>query len=169
MEKLHPTEMKKFYLKHGLKKSGHGPGGKFNGPKIRHLLKEETLKELQEMLPEVEEPFIVYFKSLRELDRVCVTSHFEKEDWEQKLYDFEQNFFYLYECFNLNMTLKVHVIIHHYRWYFIKTGKKFKDTNGEFVETVHYTLKNMKNKKDLQYKYIQCLENGLHASKGYDD
>ena len=70
-----------------------------------------------------------------------MTSNFKDADWEQKLFDFEQNFYYLYECFDLNMTLKIHVIIHHYRWYFTKTGTNFKDTNGEFVETVHYTLK----------------------------
>ena len=39
------------------------------------------------------------------------------------------------------MTLKIHIIIHHYRWYFNKTGKNFKDTNGEFGETVHSTFK----------------------------
>ena len=118
--------MKNFYFKHGLKKSGDGPGGKFNGPKIRYLIREEVLEELQGILPEVEEPFIIYFRSLKELDRVCVTGNFETEDWEQKLFDFEQKNFYLYECFDLNMTLKIHVIIHHYHWYFTKTGKKLK-------------------------------------------
>ena len=45
------------------------------------------------------------------------------------------------ESFKVNMTLKIHIIIHHYRWYFTNTGKKFKDTNGEFGETVHSTFK----------------------------
>ena len=39
------------------------------------------------------------------------------------------------------MTLKIHIILHHYRWYFLKTGIFFKDTNGEFGETVHSTFK----------------------------
>ena len=91
------------------------------------------LEELKGILPEVEEPFIIYFRSLKELDRVCVTGNFETEDWEQKLFDFEQIFFYLYECFDLNMTLKIHVIIHHYHWYFTKTATK--------LGTDHHLLK----------------------------
>ena len=39
------------------------------------------------------------------------------------------------------MTLKVHVILHHYSYYFTNTGKTFKDTNGEFVESLHNSLR----------------------------
>ena len=49
-----------------------------------------------------------------------MTSNFKDADWEQKLFDFEQKIYYLYECFDLNMTLKIHVIIHHYRRHFTK-------------------------------------------------
>ena len=38
------------------------------------------------------------------------------------------------------MTLKIHVIIDHYNWYFKEMGKNFHDTNGEYVEAVHYSL-----------------------------
>ena len=40
------------------------------------------------------------------------------------------------------MTLKVHIIMHHYKEYFDLTQKTFRHTNGEFVEASHYTLKN---------------------------
>ena len=53
---------------------------------------DEVLEELKEILLEVEYPLIIYFKSLREVDRVCVTSNFKDADWEQKLFDFEQFF-----------------------------------------------------------------------------
>ena len=38
------------------------------------------------------------------------------------------------------MTLKVHVILDHYMWYFKEMRKNFHETNGEFVEAVHYSL-----------------------------
>ena len=85
------------------------------------------------------------------MDRVCVTSNFEKEDWEQNFFDFE-HFFLLFvwmfqpkydfesSCDNSSLS------------YFTKTGKNFKDTNGEFVETVHYTLKKHEEKKGFAVK-----------------
>ena len=38
------------------------------------------------------------------------------------------------------MTLKTHIIIHHYQFYFEKMGTNFSNTNGEFGETLHSTL-----------------------------
>ena len=40
-----------------------------------------------------------------------------------------------------------HIIIHHYSFYFSKTGTNFKDTNGEFGETCHSTLKKFEKQK----------------------
>ena len=45
--------MNTFYSIHNLKKSGEGPGGKFNGPSIKYILREENLSELEESLPEI--------------------------------------------------------------------------------------------------------------------
>ena len=39
------------------------------------------------------------------------------------------------------MTLKVHIVLHHYQYYFETTGETFKETNGEFTETAHSTLR----------------------------
>ena len=39
------------------------------------------------------------------------------------------------------MTLKVHVAIHHYAFYFSNTGQTFCTTNGEYTETCHSTLR----------------------------
>ena len=52
-----------FYNKHGLTKSGDGPGCKFIGPKIRHLLREDTLKKLKDIIPEIEKPLIFTSKA----------------------------------------------------------------------------------------------------------
>ena len=42
--------LEEFYPKLHLKKSGQGPGGKFNGPSIKNILKDEFLKLLEELL-----------------------------------------------------------------------------------------------------------------------
>ena len=48
LEKMYPIEMKEeFYIKHNMKKSGQGPGGKFNGPSIKYFLKEKVLLDLE--------------------------------------------------------------------------------------------------------------------------
>ena len=50
------------------------------------------------------------------------------------LYSFKVNFEYLYENFELNETLKIHVILAHFDWYFQETGTDFKNTNGEYFK-----------------------------------
>ena len=56
MEEIWPCEMmQEFYPKHNLKKSGGGPGGQFNGPAIKAILKEEYLIVLEIILPNFEE------------------------------------------------------------------------------------------------------------------
>ena len=42
---------------------------------------------------------------------------------------------------NLQITLKLHVIIDHYSDYFMWTGRTMKYTNAEFTETAHSTFK----------------------------
>ena len=64
----------------------------------------------------------------------------QEEDHSLILYHFQVNFVYLYENFNLNMTLKVNIVIHHYSDYFDWTGRTMHFTNGEFVDRV---VKNM--------------------------
>ena len=52
--------------------------------------------------------------------------------------NFEEHFFNLFHKYQLAMTLKVHIDLHHY---FETTGETFKETNGEFTETAHSTLR----------------------------
>ena len=118
-----------------------GPGGKFNGPSIKFILREDTLIELEEILSESASPFITYLRSIRVL-----------EDHFLVLYQFQVNFFYLYENFHLNMTLKVHIILHHYHDYFDWTGRTMRFTNGEFVESSHYSFKKEERTHGFQLK-----------------
>ena len=50
------------------------------------------------------------------------------------------------------MTLKIHVIIDHYVWYFKQMNKNFYETNGEYVEAVHYSLDGHEKTRNLKVK-----------------
>ena len=52
--------------------------------------------------------------------------------------------------FALAMTLKIHVILDHYMWYFGEMGTHFYDTNGEYVEAVHYSLDGHNKKENIR-------------------
>ena len=94
-----------------MSKSGERPGGKFNGPSIKYILRKEVLEDLEFSLPERVSPFIVLLKNLRSLHQICTDR--ELSDYRRILDDFKENFDYLYSNFNLNMTLKMHIIINH--------------------------------------------------------
>ena len=72
LETNYPNEMENFYAENHLKKSGQGAGGKFNRPSIKHILKEENLCQLENMLPVSASAFISYLRSLRNLHELCV-------------------------------------------------------------------------------------------------
>ena len=110
------------------------------------------------------------------------SSQFVESEWKEALLNFEINLNVLYYTESLNMTLKIHIIIHHYKFYFEKMGKNFKDTNGEFGETLHYTLKSMNKlitlwgekkerysppfgKSPQKHQSYQCHKNGLPCYK----
>ena len=67
MESLWGDVMLEFYRRHALKKSGQSAGGKFNGVDIRLIIKESSLQELATVLPVEPEPFLNYFRSIKEL------------------------------------------------------------------------------------------------------
>ena len=52
------------------------------------------------------------------------------------------------------MHLKTHVIIHHYKFYFENTGKTMRDTNGEFVEGAHHSVRVFEDNHGLKKKFI---------------
>ena len=81
------------------------------------------------------------------------------------LFDFSVNFEYLFENFNLNMTLKVHIILHHYKDYFDMTQKSMRFTNGEFVESTYYSIKNEKRTHNFKVKRMMGTPIHLEKSK----
>ena len=104
---------------------------------------------LKETLPDRAEDFIKYLQSIQDLHIMCI---------EEKLPSHK-----LYDNFHLNMTLKIHVIFHHYEEYFETTGTNFRTTNVEHHEAVHHSLKVFERKKGFhQQKKLGTL---LHQQK----
>ena len=104
------------------------------------------------MLPVEAEPFFNYLRSIEELLCASVSKEFSLSRCEKAVFDYEINFWFLHELFQLPMTLKVHVIIDHYVWYFTEIGKNFHLTNGEYVEAVHYSLDGHEETRKLKIK-----------------
>ena len=79
------------------------------------------------------------------------------------IFDFEVNFWHLHNEFSLSMTLKIHVILDHYLWYFAEMGKNFHDTNGEYVEAVHYSLQGHEDSR--KFKVVRNIGTDSHLKK----
>ena len=73
LEKVFPEEVNLFFKKYHLTRSGKGVGGKFDGPSVKLILKEESLTDLEDMIPNEGHDFISYLKSIRELHRLCTS------------------------------------------------------------------------------------------------
>ena len=68
-----------------------------------------------------------------------------------------------YKDFKLPMTLKVHVIVHHYSDYFKETKTNFRKTNDEHHEAIHHTIKVFESKKNFYMK--KHLGSLIHQAK----
>ena len=80
LEEMYPCEMKEeYYLKHCLNKTGEMPGGKFNGPSIKHILLEDMLIDLENILPtsEIAQDFTNHLRDIRELHKMCVAKELQ--------------------------------------------------------------------------------------------
>ena len=69
----------------------------------------------------------------------------------------------MYDTFQLNMTLKIHVIIHHYADYFELSGLIFWDTNGKFSEVIHSSLRI--HEERLGFKVVKKMGTIIHLQK----
>ena len=84
-------------------------------------------------------------------------------DYKTVINNFEEHFFNLFHKYQLNMTLKVHIVLHHYQYYFETTGETFKETNGEFTETAHSTLR--KEEEEHNMKIVRKVGSPIHQYK----
>ena len=136
--------MKSFYKRHCLDKTGESAGGKFKGPSIKKVLKK--LEDLQKTLPELSIPLIDFLRNTEKVHKMCTADKLS-EDYCQILKDFKDSFEICYELFDMNMTLKIHIIIDHYEDFFRMTGKTMKNINGEHHEAIHHLIKDFERKR----------------------
>ena len=63
-----------FYANHNLKKSGGGPGGQFNGPRVKYISREDVVVDIEATLLTFEEAiyFTNYLRTIRELHNICM-------------------------------------------------------------------------------------------------
>ena len=61
------------------------------------------------------------------------------------------------------MTLKIHVILDHYSYYFEKTNQTFEDTRREYIENCHSTLRKEEEKHNL--KIVRRIGTPFHIVK----
>ena len=83
-----------------------------------------------------------YLTFLRAIHKICVESEVDS-NYTLVLNELQALFDFFHENFNLNMSLKTNVILHQFIEYFQKGGT-IKNTNGEFVENIHLTLRKHK-------------------------
>ena len=85
------------------------------------------------------------------------------EDYCQILKDFKDSFEICYELFDMNMTLKIHIIIDHYEDFFRMTGKTMKNINGEHHEAIHHLIKDFERKRGFYMR--KSLGGLIHMQK----
>ena len=61
------------------------------------------------------------------------------------------------------MTLKIHVIIHNYAYYFELSRLTFRDTNGEFSEAIHSSLRI--HEERVGFKVVKKMGTIIHLQK----
>ena len=108
-------------------------------------------------------PFLNYLRSIRELHFAVVSKEYSYSRCEKTIFYFEIHFWHLHENFALSMTLKINVILDHYLWYFGEMGTNFYDTNGEYVEAVHYSLDRHEDKR--KFKVSRNIGTDQHMKK----
>ena len=84
---------------------------------------------------------------------------------KQVVKNYENSFYHLYMEYNLSMTLKCHIIIHHYPYFFDKSGKNMRYTNGEFPESCHSTLR--QSEENHGFKVKRKLGSPMHQQKSW--
>ena len=95
------------------------PGGKFNGPSIKYILQDKVLNDLESKLPtySIAQNFTNYFRCIRDLLKTCTAKILDTTETQRVIDSFTNQFYHLFMEYNLSMTLKVHIIIHHYQYY----------------------------------------------------
>ena len=148
-----------------------GKGGCYAGPSIKKILR-KTLDDLEQMLPpEYGKPATEFLRATSQAYELCMAKNVPSPDSTKPIFDeFRRTFLVLKNLLSLSATLKVHIIsgewssiklhinntfflfVDHTQEYFRMTGRTFRHTSGEYVETTHSKLRKMEEKSNLQVR-----------------
>ena len=156
------TDLRPFEIEHHMKSSGQEPGGDFNGPTIENILKDKNLTNLSNFLQLHLHPFVEYLKTIKNV-HLLSTAKTLPENYKNILADFRKKFDYLYYNFNLSMTLKIHVIYHHFEDYFELSGETLQTKTTEYTESTHSKLR--VHEEVHGYRVVKHLGTNHHVEK----
>ena len=105
------------------------------------------------------------FQNSREVHRVCMAKKLNLLEAENAITNFTNQFYNLFMDYNLSMTLKTHIVIHHYMYYFKETGKTMRLTSGEHTESCHSTLR--KSEEQHNFNCKRKLGSPMHQQKSW--
>ena len=147
LKKAFPGVMVEFYLRCGIGKKRSMVAGNFTGVELKLLIKERSLADLSELIPNGLE-VTRYLRSMRELHRMVV-----KKEYTPNHQAYIDNF---EECFNVvrdtglvNFTTKVHIIVHHFSYYMRETKESLYSSDTSATESTHSGLKNLQRIHNL--------------------
>ena len=113
------------------------------------MLTEEKLEDLQSSLSgdvdaaSISVPVVQYMRSLREVYKLSVAKELDHNNFGPLIDDYKKKFKVLFKKIRLPWTLKQHIICDHLSEYFSRYGITVRVTSGEYIESVHSSLRRL--------------------------
>ena len=156
-----PKEMEVYKKKFHIK--GSGPGNTLNGPMLKKLMANHNgmLSELGEMLKTHGKPdhqlFVEHLHNLGQLNILVNMKELHLDLIDSAIKEIGRVFKLLQEHFQMSMTLKMHIILHHYLDHFEVTGETLLKYTDEAVEAMHSQIKQFEERHHYKnHKYGSC-------------
>ena len=121
--------------------------GNFTGVELKLLIRERSLAELAELIPNGLE-VTRYLRSMRELHRMSVKKEYSP-DHQSFIDNFEECFRVVFDLGLVNFMTKVHIIVHHMGYYMRTTQESLYSADTSATESTHSGLKNLQRVHNL--------------------
>ena len=112
LKSLYPDVMTQFYLRAKIGRRRTQIGGNFTGVELKMLLKEKSLADLADIIPNGA-VVTQYLRSLRELHKMVVKKQYT-ENHQDYIDTFAERFKEVRELKLVSFTVKCHIILHHF-------------------------------------------------------
>ena len=147
LKKAFPGVMVEFFLRCGIGRKRSMIAGNFTGVKLKLLVKERSLADLAQLIPNGLE-VTRYLRSMRELHRMVVKKDYSP-DHQTYIDKFEECFKVVRATGLVNFTTKVHIILHHMGYYMRTTKESLYSADTSSTESTHSGLKNLQKIHNL--------------------